>query len=260
MKSPDEIYGDIARKPFSLKEFLKRHQIGLLGTLAFHMIILIVFLLMKIQDYKEISSLDLVFDFQEEPSPEELAKQQEEKERAEYYERLLNQQLNAGNQAVNIDKLEEEISTQKYVEDFMKQLNEQKSDEDKLSEDVLDDILNMDDLTLETVKPEQDTEKEEFRGPTNITYAFLDEPKNRVSVNIPVPVYKCQGFGEVEVLVHVNRLGNVVYAKPTVLEASEDPGCLSEVAERYARRAVFRGDPNAPAEHRARITYRFIAQ
>lgn len=259
MKKTDEIFTNISQKPFSLFRFIREHHIGFLGTLAFHMVILIVFLLMKIQDYKEISSLDLVFEFEEELSPEEIARIEEERAEAEYYEHLLEQQLNAGNQAVNVDKLEEELSTEKYVEDFLKELEKEKSEEEKLSEEIMEDILSQEDLVLESeILPDKD--QKEFSGPTNISYRFLEEPKNRVSVKLPPPVYKCRGFGVVEVRVTISRTGTVTSAKSKVVEASEDPECLAGVAENYARKSVFRGSASAPAEHKAIITYRFIAQ
>lgn len=258
MHKSDDIISNISRKPFSLKQFLKEHQIGLLGTLAFHMILLMIFLLVKINNYKEINSLDLVFDFEEELTPEEIAKIQEEKEKDAYFEKLLEQQLRLSNRAVNEAKLEEELSTAKYVEDFMKQLNEQKSEDEKLKENILNEYLNQEDIVLQN--QELPEEKAEFKGPTNISYEFLEEPRNRVSVNLPVPVYKCKGLGVVEVVISVDRLGNVITAKAKVIGASEDPECLAEVAARYAKMSVFRGNSIAPSEHKAKITYRFVAQ
>ena len=260
MKNTDEIFSNISRKPFSIRKFITEHQIGILGTLAFHMILLILFLGMKIQDYKETSSLDVIFEFEEELSPEEQARLEEEQERAEYYERLLEQQLNAGNRAVNESKLEEELSTEKYVEDLLKELESQKSEDEKLTEEILDEYLNQEDIVLVNEELPEDKQNKEFRGPTNISYVFLEAPLKRVSVNLPPPVYKCRGFGVVEVSVSVNRTGNVVSAKGKVIEASEDPECLSSVAEKYALQSLFRGDAGAPADHKAVITYRFVAQ
>lgn len=260
MKNPSEIFSEISREPFSIKAFWRKHQIGILGTLAFHLIILIILLAIKIQDFKKINSLELVFEVEDELTPEEIAKMEEEKRKAEYFERLLKQQLQAANKAVNIEKLEEEISTEKYVEEYMKELKDQKSEEQLLEEDIMKDILEQEDVVLEAKKSEDKEDKKEFRGPTNISYKFLEEPKDRLSVDIPVPVYKCKGFGEVEVYIVVNKLGNVVSARPKIIHASEDPECLSEIAEKFARLAVFRGSSTAPADHEAIITYSFIAQ
>jgi len=258
MKSNSEIFSELNGKPFSISHFFSEHQIGILGTLAFHMIILIIFLLVKIQSFKHIKDLDLVMEFIEVPVEEFLDEEKESRE--EFLERLIEQQLRASNQAVNEVKLEEEISTEKYVEDFLKKLEEERSEEWKKINEELENRLNHDDVVPVNEDLQEENKDPEFTGPTNISYEFLTEPFNRVSVNLPIPVYKCRGYGKVEVLIEVNQLGNVVSAKPNVIEYSEDSQCLSEISEEFALRSVFRGDISAPAAHRAKITYIFISQ
>lgn len=259
MKSIDEIFKHSSIKPVSFMGFYREHQIGILGTVAFHMILLIVFLLVKIDKFKEIKDMDLVLEFIEAPI-EELPMEETES-REVFLEKLIKMQLSLSNQAVNVDKLEEEISTEKYVEDYLKQLEEEKSNENKLKEEELDEFLNKDEIVpLEQKKTEEDKEKPEFTGPTTISYKFLSAPFNRVSVYLPVPVYKCQGYGEVEVLVNVSRTGKVTSASSKIIQASEDPECLQEIAEKYALRSIFRGNANAPSDHKAKINYVFIAQ
>jgi hypothetical protein len=73
-------------------------------------------------------------------------------------------------------------------------------------------------------------------------------------------VYKCQGFGVVEVEINVSNSGDVISAKARVLDATEDPDCLAEVAERFALQTTFRSDFKAPSNHKAKITYSFVAQ
>lgn len=258
MKSSNEIFSELNGRPFSITRFFREHQIGIMGTLAFHMIILIVFLLVKIQSFKHVKDLDLVMEFIEVPVEEFLKEESESRE--EFLERLIEKQLRASNQAVNETKLEEEISTEKYVEDFLKQLEEERSEDWKKTNEELQKLLNQKDIAVVNEKPAEEEKAPEFTGPTNISYEFLSEPFKRVSVNLPIPVYKCRGYGKVEVFVEVNRLGNVVSAKADVIDASEDSPCFSEIAEEFALKSVFRGDNSAPADHRAKITYIFISQ
>ncbi|MCF8381427.1 MAG: hypothetical protein K9H49_17775 [Bacteroidales bacterium] len=258
MKSNNEIFSELNGRPFSLGRFFREHQIGILGTLAFHMILLIIFLLVKIQSFQKVMDLDLVMEFIEIPVEEFLEKEPESRE--EFLERLIEQQLRASNRAVNEAKLEEEISTEKYVEDFLKKLEEERSEEWKKANEEMEKLLNQQDVVKENEPQPDEKVVPEFSGPTNISYEFLSEPFNRVSVNLPIPVYKCRGYGKVEVLVEVNRLGNVVSAKANVIDASEDSPCFSEIAEEFALKSVFRGDNSAPADHRAKITYIFISQ
>ncbi|MCK4920877.1 MAG: hypothetical protein KAS71_07515 [Bacteroidales bacterium] len=258
MKSNSEIFSELNGRPFSISRFFRDHQIGIMGTLAFHMLILIVFLLVKIQSFKHIKDLDLVMEFIEIPVEEFLEEEPERRE--EFLERLIEQQLRASNQAVNEAKLEEEISTEKYVEDFLKQLEEERSEQWKKNNEELENLLAQEDVVLINEETKDEEKIPEFTGPTNISYEFLVEPFNRVSVNLPIPVYKCRGYGKVEVLIEVNNLGNVVSAKPNVIDASEDPICLAEISEEFALKSIFRGDNSAPADHQAKITYIFISQ
>jgi len=257
MSQTDDIFSGLNGKPFSVFRFYREHQIGILGTVSIHLIVLIVFLLAKIQSFKHINELDLVMEFIEIPVEDSDEKLES---REEFLERLIEQQLSASNQAVNEVKMEEEISTEKYVEEFLQELEKEKDEAWKLKNEEMQEFLNQEDVVpINEVIPEEN-ENAEFSGPTNISYEFLSEPKKRVSVNLPVPVYKCRGYGEVEVLVVVNNIGNVISAKATIISASEDPECLSDISETYALRSVFRGDASAPSQHKAKIHYTFISQ
>ncbi len=258
MSQTDDIFSELNGKPFSIFRFYREHQIGILGTVSIHMIVIIVFLLVKIQSFKHINELDMVMEFIEIPVEEDLDEEPESRE--EFLERLINQQLRASNQAVNEAKLEEEISTEKYVEKFLQELEEEKDEDWKKKNEEMQKILNQEDVIPINETIPEEKENTEFSGPTNISYEFLSEPKNRVSVNLPVPVYKCRGYGEVEVLIVVDNIGNVTSAKATVISASEDPECLSDISEKYALRSVFRGDASAPSQHRAKIHYTFVSQ
>ncbi len=260
MKRSEEIYEGLGGKSFSLKQFINEHKVGLLGTIAFHLILLIAFLLIDIQSLKkEASELDIVFEFVEEQE-QELEAEEAEETREEMISRLLDQQLRQSNRAVNVKKLEEEISTDKYVEEVMNELESERSEEWLKQQEELQKIMNKEDLVPVEPTPEKDEDEKEFTGPTNITYEFLSAPFDRKSFDLPVPVYKCRGFGIVEVSIEVNHSGDVTSAKANVIEATEDPGCLAEVAEKFALRTKFRTDFNAPSNHRGKIVYSFVGQ
>lgn len=261
MEDTDKIIESLGKKSFSLREFIRDHKVGIMGTVAFHLFLLIVFLLVKIQSLKEIQDLDIVLEYVE--TQQEVPQDDEEMEetREEYINRLLEQQLRQSNQAVNVSKLEKEISTDNYVEDVMKELEDQRSEEWLEQQEELNKVLNSEDLVPVKPEPEiSDDEEKEFTGPTNINYEFMVAPYDRKSRYLPVPVYKCQGFGVVEVAITVDRSGNVTGAKANVIEATSDPECLAEVAERFAKMSTFRGDLNAPSEQSGKIIYSFVAQ
>ncbi len=260
MKRSEEIYEGIGGRQFSLKQFISDHKVGILGTVAFHLILFISFLLMDIQSLKkEVSELDLILDFTEEQT-REFPEEEPQETREEMLSRLLDQQLRQSNRAVNINKLEEEISTEKYVEDLMKELENERSEEWLKQQEELQNILDQEDIVPVEPTPEIKEEEKEYSGPTNITYEFIEAPLQRKSYKLPVPVYKCHGFGVVEVNIEVSNSGDVTSAKANVIEATGDPECLSEVAEKFALRTKFRADFNAPSSHRGKIVYSFVAQ
>lgn len=256
MKNSKDIFEGFYRKKFSLKEFIKEHINGILGTLIFHLFILLVFLFTRIQSYQEIQELNLMLEYYEEPEVE----QTEEETREEFIERVFEQQMRASNQAVNVSRLEEEISTESYVEEVMKELNKERSEEWLQQQQELEEVLSAEDRVPVEKEEEKEDNEQEFRGPTTINYLFSSAPTDRQKLYLPVPVYKCRGYGIVEVAIEVNPQGEVTRVKGKVLEASEDPDCLLDVAERYAGRARFRADASAPSSHQGIITYTFMAQ
>lgn len=257
----DQIIGSISGKAFSVRTFIRENLNGILGTLAFHMVLLILFLLIKIQTFREINDLDLVFDYTEPPLTEEqLLAIQEEEQKEAYYERLLRQQLRLSNQASNVGSdIEQKISTDNYVNEVLKQLDESRSEEWKKEQEKIAEMLKEAEREYLAEEPEEE-KAEDFQGPTTITYRFLVPPLERRALNMPVPVYKCRGGGTVEVSVTVNQLGQVTSAKAEVLNASHDPECLAEVARRYALLSRFSGSTNAPGDHPGVIRYEFVAQ
>jgi len=252
----DEIPEALRQEPFSVRGFYRDHKVGILGTIAFHLAILIVFMLVDIKSAREIRELEVILEF---PAEEPVMEEQEET-REEYLTRMLEQQLRQSNQAVNVSKLEEEISTDKYVEEVMNELDESRSEEWREQQEAIKELLSSGDIVPANPEDEAEPEQEEFRGPTTIQYEFLESPLMRESYRLPVPVYKCKGGGVVRVNIEVDRSGTVVSAEAQVISASLDPDCLAEVALRFAYRSRFLPDNNAPERQSGKITYSFVAQ
>lgn len=259
----ENLYDEIRNKPFKLKQFFHDHATGILGTLAFHLIILILFLLVRIREFRETRDLSIMIDFTEERMTSEPDPQEEERiKEEEYYAQLLEQQLNASNRAVNqSEEIENEISTRRFVEEVQQDLNNSRSEEWLEQKRIIEEKMNLEEVVpVEKTEEKEKISEEKFSGPTNIEYEFTEPPFNRTSVDLPVPVYKCRGNGIVEVKITVNPLGSVTSAKAEVIEASHDPSCLAEIAGKYARLSTFSGDRSAPMFHKGKITYHFIAQ
>ncbi len=89
-----------------------------------------------------------------------------------------------------------------------------------------------------------------------VTVSFSLTNPVRTSRRLVVPAYQCEGGGEVEVSVTVNRSGEVTAAH---VEYGGD-ACMRETALRAARASLFNIDQSAPARQQGTITYIFIPQ
>lgn len=82
----------------------------------------------------------------------------------------------------------------------------------------------------------------------------------RRAIRLPIPAYKCQGYGKVIIEIVVNPKGNVVSAKISDLDASLNESCLPNTALESARNSRFVPNDKAPANQKGFIYYTFIAQ
>lgn len=163
-------------------------------------------------------------------------------------------QQTAKNIAVNVaDKLDQEISTDKYLEEIKKELGIDELKQ-QLSRDVSDDISPE---FAENRNPEKDenVKQEKYKGRTRIT---VDLP-NREIRKQDVPVYRCEAGGIVVIHILVDQSGNVVNASYSNTSGSKDE-CLVEEAINYSYRFIFSSDFNAESRQKGTITYEFIPQ
>jgi Ser-tRNA(Ala) deacylase AlaX len=228
---------------------------GILGTVAIHLIIAILFLSVKVtSNANKIKEKQIVIDFTEEDI--EVMKQIEEKKK-ELNELLKNQantelqQEMKKNIPVNqAQKEAEEISTEKYMDELKKDYNI-----DGNKKKPLDD---KGDIKVEEEKPEKtDTKKKiEYAGPTTITYHL----KNRHSRRIPEPIYLCERGGSVTVDIKVDRDGYVVQANINTAKSLTSDECLYSAALKSARNSRFNTDLNADYRQEGTIAYEFMAQ
>jgi len=82
----------------------------------------------------------------------------------------------------------------------------------------------------------------------------------RRAIRLPIPAYKCQGFGKVTIEIVVNPKGNVVSARIADAAASLSESCLPNTALESARNSRFVPNDKAPANQTGYIYYTFIAQ
>ena len=247
-----------------IRDFVKRNIVAILYTLIFHVLVLIVLVLVKVEGLKQDRELGVVIDFTEE-EPEIPEEEETVEVPAEFMEQVYAARERASNRAVNLDdRLNKEISTEDYVDELKNELESQRDEEFLKNREKWEEILSTAVTEQEdnqtTGQEETEEEEEPFTGPTTITYKFLEKPEQRGKINFTIPVYRCEGSGEVVVDIEVARDGRVVSADVASVKSGTDSNCFSEAAVRAALSSRFHSDFDAPKKHRAQITYQFIAQ
>ena len=237
-------------------EWMQENASGILGTVAFHLILVVIFLIVRISaEQTRLESL-IMLEFETEKvdeSPEADAPDPE-------FDRMVVSYLeeSRSNIPVNVARqLDDELSTEKYVDEIEQELDAERSDE---YQDLQERLRELEDISREDLIMQGDKEPEEkpapFQGPTNIFYS-LEFPYH---TRLPVPVYQCEGNGIIEVKIAVDQLGRVLQAEVEKPGESFNEICLAEAARKAALRSRFNGDFGAPVRQLGTITYHFIAQ
>ena len=243
------------------KKFFKKNLIAILYSLIFHLVILIILIFVRVEGLKNDRELGVELEF-EEKSIEEMLAEEEADLPAEWLEQVLRLRELSSNRAVNLnaeDQFSEDISTNEYVHDLLKQIDLARAQEDREKLEELQAIL----AGADYVPPSEELSDEgtlEFSGPTTITYEFLEDPIQRSKVLLTIPVYRCQGSGLIRVEVQVARDGTVLDAEVKGPVEGGDKICFSHAALSAALSSKFRIEINGPEKQRAMITYTFIAQ
>jgi hypothetical protein len=174
-------------------------------------------------------------------------------------EDLVNIIKNLADKPIDIDPKEyEDMVKEELIKSGM--LNEKNfiDDQKKAEEAGREEI----DIPTEAIKPqvaeqkEKPEEKGTFRGPTRIFYDLA----GRHHVYLPIPIYKCQGAGQITLAIEVDQQGRVLKAEPaSSLSTTKDP-CLTETAVEHALRSTFNADQSAPVKQGGFLTFVFVSQ
>ena len=120
---------------------------------------------------------------------------------------------------------------------------------DAIEENAVDETVEM------QHQQKKNEDQKEYSGPSVVSYT-LD---GRKASHLKIPAYRCNGGGDVTVIITVDNSGRVVNAKIMDSISSSDQ-CLRNFAVRAARLSRFSASQNAPANQTGEIVYRFIAQ
>ena len=239
---------------------------GILGTVIIHLIAAILFMLYQIGTLKKNITKEFNVEFVQVTEPNVKKKLVELP--ATRLERVLqgdNEMLNIARNLANktdekinpadvIDKVKDElIKDGKLGKDNY--IDEQEKQKETKPEETVPAEKNNESIKQEKPKESQVMEAN-YKGPTRIYYNL----EGRVHTYLPIPIYKCQGAGRIELSIIVDQQG--IVEKAEVIEANStatDP-CLAETAVSTALVSRFNGDINSPKIQTGTLTYEFVAQ
>lgn len=245
-----------------MRSFIFRHIYGILGTIIVHLLLVILFMLIKLSTtYKERQEA-IIIDFQSTPEEPEVIEMEVPDRIAEMY----NNEAFWANIARNLaNPAEEEFDIDEYVDQIKQELLESgEISEDNYLDELRRRLEEQSEAGETEFQGEDEEEKEKtsaemaaaYSGPTRIYYSL----EGRIHIRLPLPIYKCEGSGKVILDIIVNQRGAVVSATVNQDESSSDDYCLHEMARDAARRSRFNLDPSAPERQRGTLTYHFVAQ
>ena len=235
----------------------KDERPGLYITVIFHLTVIIVLLLYQI-DSTIRREESFVLDFSKQ---EEIERRKEEAEFKEDISKRLDELIAAAkssstpirNIAVDASQLKDDRGTD--AEQLYKDAERLAKDLKNGQKDAIEEDARNETVELPSQNKKDDSKAKEYSGPSVVSYT-LD---GRKASHLKIPAYRCNGGGDVTVIITVNNGGNVVGAKVMDSISSSDQ-CLRNFAVRAARLSKVSASQTAPPNQTGEIVYRFIAQ
>jgi hypothetical protein len=242
-----------------IRHIINENLIGILATIIFHMVLVVIFLVLKITSVQNLMDNIIAIDFEENKIQDIIS--EPPKERDVEFDKYIVDYLESerSNVPVNLaSKLNEQISTDQFVNELTEEMSLNRSEEMIRLQEKLRELQEMEsaDNIIEEENSSDDKKPIVFTGKTNIFYSL----ENRYHLRLPVPVYKCEGFGVIEVQIFVDQKGFVVNALIPNLGDSMNEICLAEAAKTAAMSTKFNSDFDAPLRQQGTITYHFQPQ
>ena len=236
---------------------------AVMATIIIHLTVAVIFVSVKISALKREIAAEIILSIDEEMPDDDMEKALELAKSDQFQgispEEMVNIIKNIADKPLDLDPKEyEEMVREEMVRSGL--LNERNLiDQQKMAEEAgIEDII----ATPEEVKP-QVTEKKEkpqekgtFRGPTRIFYDLA----GRHHVYLPIPIYKCEGAGQVMLAIVVDRSGNVLRAELASKLSTTRDQCLTETAVEHALKTKFNADQSAPEKQGGYLTFVFVSQ
>ena len=249
-----------------MNNFFNRHIYAILGTIIIHLVLGIIFMMMKLSiSYRDTTEYVLIeFESQHKEKALQILEQKKEVQsydEEDYWTTIAANLSNEPEEEFNIEEYMDQLK-EELIEsgDIMKENNY--IDDRKQIKKVLEAGITSfieDKITKEIKNKTEKTSAEiaaQYRGPTRIFYKLA----GRVHKNLPLPIYLCEGAGKVVVDIIVDRKGLVVSSAINESETAIVNECLYQAAKKAASLSVFNTDYLAPNRQPGKITYHFAAQ
>lgn len=239
-----------------MRKLSQEDKAGLYLTVIVHLAVVIVLLIAGL-GYSVKKENSFVLDFTKyedlERMQAEARRLQKEAELKESISRKLQEELGGGESevksvAVNRAALQDDRGTN--AEQLYK-------DAERLAKELQNgyEIPDEEQVTIPSADKNDKKKTSDYKGPSVISYDL----GGRKASHLPIPAYRCNGGGEVKVIISVTPAGEVIAAKVEESESSDD-ACLRSFAIRAARLSRFSAKSDAPAKQTGYIIYSFIAQ
>ena len=245
--------------------WLEEHQIGLLTTIAVHLLIISLILVMKIRINIQreqmimlnVSHLQTIME-EENRQQEQQGESQVQMSAQEFVQSMMREN-NIRNIPVNTAEARAVENIEKMVRDIKTQENitDRPSSQDTHEEKTLkDDRLSENEARIYDEKYPVNSagERTIYKGATTVYYELSD----RHHIYIPLPVYKCRVGGTIAVNIVVNGNGYVIAAEINKSKSNSEDPCIVEEAKRSAERSRF--NSSSLAKQQGSITFIFQAQ
>lgn len=236
---------------------------AVMATIIIHLTVAVIFMSVKVSAMKREIAAEIYLAVEEELPDRDLEKALELAKSDQFKdattEELVNIIKNLADKPLDIDPKEyEEMVKEEMIKSGM--LDESNFiDEQKMAEEAgMEEIAIPDDEVKPQVteKKEKPEEQGTFRGPTRIFYDLA----GRHHVFLPIPIYKCEGAGQITLSIVVDRSGNIIKASAASGRSTTKDPCLTETAIEHALKSRFNSDLGAPEKQGGFLTFVFVSQ
>ena len=241
--------------------------IGVLGAVIIHLVAGIIFMSFQIKSLRQMKPDEFMVEFAQVKETETLEKLIELP--ASTVEKILQDDPEMLNIARNLsNKSDQNINPDDYIDMVKEELiksgklgSNNYIDAEKRTNENTDDervVLESDSAGTSVKEKPEESQKmaSNYKGPTRIYY---DLP-GRTHSYLPIPIYLCQGSGNVTLSIEVNQRGEVVKAQIISRESTTSDPCLVETAVQTALISRFNSDVNSPKTQSGKLSYLFVAQ